>query len=297
MNPILLAVTLGDKVDTVFHAFDMWVFSIFGAIQSPIMTAIADIFTVFGDENFMIPMVVLGVALCFFKKTRKVGFAIIFSVLIGTIITNVIAKPMFLRIRPYNSLQGDADYWKWYLGAGGLSESDYSFPSGHTTGAFDLAVGIGLALRAEKKKGVSWIPAILAVGTMCSRVYLMVHYATDVLGGMIIGTFAGFVGFGLSVLVCKLFEKVKFLDKIDLYRLFKNGINPKAALCALFVVLIAFFCISYIPSLSEGGDVERCAYNEEYDCYNAARVGEEKYPAIDGKNYCKIHWKQLSNAD
>lgn len=297
MNPLMLVVTLGDKVDTMFHSFDMLIFSIFGAIQCPFMTAVADIFTVFGDENFMIPMVVLGIALCFFKKTRKIGFAIIFSVLIGTILTNVVAKPMFLRIRPYNSLQADADYWAWYIGAGALSESDYSFPSGHTTGAFDMAVGIGLALRSEKKKGLSWIPAILALGTMCSRVYLMVHYATDVLGGLIIGTIAGIIGFLLSLLVCKLFSKVAFLDRIDLNRLFKNGINTKSAKCAVAIVLVAFFCMSYIPSLSEGGDVERCAYNEEYNCYNEARVGEEKYPPINGKNYCKIHWKQLNNAD
>ena len=41
-------------------------------------------------------------------------------------------------------------------------------------------------------------------------------------------------------------------------------------------------------------DEIKCAYSDEYDCNNKARIGEEKYPAIDGKNYCKIHWKQLT---
>ena len=56
------------------------------------------------------------------------------------------------------------------------------------------------------------------------------------------------------------------------------------------------FFYAFIPSLTEGGDkAVRCAYNEEYDCYNEARVDDKDYPAIDGKNYCKIHWKQLND--
>lgn len=293
MYPILLATTLGDKVDTMFHGLDMWFFHLFGTIQCSFFTEVARFFTVFGDERFMFPIVALAIGLCFFKRTRKLGFALIFAIIIGTLVTNLIAKPMFLRLRPYNTLQGDADYWGWYIALGGLSESDYSFPSGHTTGAFEMAVALGIYLRANKKKGLSYIPLLLAIGTMCSRVYLMVHYATDVIGGAIVGTIAGVLGYALAILICKLFEKVKFLDAIDLERLCKNGINNRAGICAIMVVVVVFFMISYIPSFHEGGDIPRCAYNEEYDCYNAARVDDEKYTPIDGKEYCKIHWKQL----
>ena len=53
--------------------------------------------------------------------------------------------------------------------------------------------------------------------------------------------------------------------------------------------------MSYIPAISEGGeDAHRCAYVGEYDCMNEARVDDEDYSPIDGKEYCKIHWKQLS---
>ena len=83
------------------------------------MTGVAKFFTAFGDENFTIPIVVLSVVLCFFKRTRKYGFSILFAVIIGTLITNVIAKPMVLRIRPYNTLQQNADYWSWYIGSRG----------------------------------------------------------------------------------------------------------------------------------------------------------------------------------
>ena len=298
MNPILLAAaTLGDKFDSAFYTFDMWVYSFFGSIQCGFLTIVSKIFTTFGDEAFVIPMAILGIVLCFFKKTRKYGFALVFAIAIGTIATNVIFKPMALRIRPYNTLQDNAEYWKWYVGAGMLSESDYSFPSGHTTAAFEMASAMFLCFRSDGKKKIAWIFPVVAVCTMCSRVYLMVHYASDVVAGFIIGTLAGICGYFLAKLVCKIFEKVKFLDAIDVEKISKkeDGFNKKAVSAIICIAILGIFCYAFIPSLSEGGeDAIRCAYSEEYDCQNEARLDDEKYPAIDGERYCKIHWKQLS---
>lgn len=293
MNPILM--TLGDSVDQIFKGFDLWVFHFFGSMQCTFLNYVAKFFTSFGDEAFMIPMVVFGVVLCFFKKTRKYGFSIIFAVLIGTIITNVVAKPMFLRIRPYNTLQGNADYMGWYQFAGSLSESDYSFPSGHTTAATELAVAMFLCFRSDKKK-IAYIFPVIALCTAGSRVYLMVHYSTDVIGGLIVGIVSGVCGYFLMKLVMLLFVKTKIDDKIDLAKVFKGLTEKskgKAAPAAIVIAVFAIFLISFIPLLSEGGE-QVCAYNGDYNCLNAAKVDDEKYPAIDGKEYCKIHWKQLS---
>jgi undecaprenyl-diphosphatase len=299
MNPLLLvATTFGDKIDSTFYAFDMWVYSFFGGIQCGFLTIVAKMFTSFGDEAFVIPMAIFAIVLCFFKKTRKYGFALLFAIAIGTIVTNVLVKPMVLRIRPYNTLQGNADYWAWYIGAGALSESDYSFPSGHTTAAFEMAVSMFLCFRSEGKKIIAWVPLAVAVCTMGSRVYLMVHYATDVIGGLIVGTVAGVCAYFLSKLACAIFSKVKFLDAIDVEKLFKKGISSKVSIAVIGVVIVVLFCVAFVPSLSEGGDdAIRCAYNQEYDCQNEAKVDDEKYPAIDGENYCKIHWKQLSGVE
>lgn len=288
MNPILLATTLGDKLDVIFKSFDLWVFSFFGHMQSDFLTIVAKFFTTFGDEKFTIPFVIIGIVLCFFKKTRKMGFTIIFAMIIGTIVTNAIAKPMFLRIRPYNTLQENADYFKWYVGAGELSESDYSFPSGHTTAAVEIATALFICFKKDKKK-IAYLFPVLALCVMGSRVYLMVHYATDVIGGLIIGIIAGVIGYALALLVCK----IKLLDKIEAEKLFKK-VNPKVGPIAIIIVVVALFCYSFIPSLTEGG-AQICAYNEDYNCRNAARIDDEKYPAIDGKEYCKIHWKMLNN--
>ncbi|MCR5207057.1 MAG: phosphatase PAP2 family protein [Eubacterium sp.] len=304
MYPMLIFVTaaLGDKIDSLFYGFDIAIYKIFGAVQNGVLTQVAKIFTAFGDENFVIPLAVLGVVLCFFKKTRKYGFALIFAIAIGTLVTNVIVKPMALRIRPYNTLQNApiwGEYKKWYQAAGALSESDYSFPSGHTTAAFEIAIAMALCFRSEGKKALSWVFPVIAVLVMCSRVYLMVHYPSDVIGGFIVGTCAGAIAFFLSKAVCKLFEKPA-LDKIDLERISKKGFNPKVVTAVICVAVIGMFCNSYIPALSEGGDAKRCEYVGEYECNNEARVDDDKYYPLDTDKdgteeyYCKIHWKQLN---
>lgn len=287
MDTILLAASLGDKIDRLFYNFDLFIFGLFGHINNSFFTQVAKFFTAFGDENFVIPVLILSIVLCFFKKTRKFGFSILFAIIIGTLLTNVIFKPMFLRIRPYNTLQNVEEYMTWYNASGRLSESDYSFPSGHTTAAFEIATALAICFAKDNRKKIAAFFPIIAIGTMCSRVYLMVHYPTDVLGGMIIGIFAGIIGCLIAKLICK----IRTLDKIDAGKLFKKS-NPKLGITLIVISVIAIFCYSYIPAINEG-NAQVCAYNEEYDCLNAARVDDEKYPAIDGKEYCKIHWKQL----
>ena len=304
MNVLTLTATLGDKFDTVFYGFDMWVYSLFGSIQCGFMNVLAKIFTSFGDENFIIPVALLAIILCLFKKTRKYGLALGLSIAIGTAVTNIVLKPMVLRIRPYNTLQGNAEYFGWYKFAGMLSEADYSFPSGHTTGAFEIAVASMLCLREAGYKKTSFIPPVIAFGTMCSRIYLMVHYPSDVVAGFIAGTLSGVIAFFLAKLILVIVEKNKVLsnlnDSIDLEKLFKNRkVKKKTVSTAIVISLFAFFLFSFVPACFEGGEkAVRCAYSgNDYKCYNEAKVDDEDYPPIDGKCYCKIHWKQLSGEE
>ena len=185
---------------SIFDSFDMSVFTFFGEqIQNATMNIVANFITFFGGSEFVMPMAVLGLVLSFFKRTRKFGMAVLFAVLVGTLLTNVIFKPMFDRPRPYVYYAENPLFMSWYEFAGAHVESDKSFPSGHTTAAFEIGVALFLVLN----KKYSWVFPVFSVLVGLSRIYLMVHYVTDVLGGVVIGTFAGIMGYVIMTALMK----------------------------------------------------------------------------------------------
>ena len=203
---------------SIFDSFDMSVFTFLGEqIQSAAMNIVANFITFFGGSEFVIPMAVLGLVLCFFKKTRKFGMAVLFAVLVGTLITNLVMKPLFARPRPYVYYADNPLFMSWYEFAGAHVESDKSFPSGHTTAAFELGIAMFLVLN----KKYSWIFPVCSVLVGLSRIYLMVHYVTDVLGGVLVGTFAGIMGYLIMKAIMKKLENSKLAD-FDLAEKFKK---------------------------------------------------------------------------
>lgn len=195
---------------SVFDGFDMGVFTFFGEqIQSAAMNVVAEFITFFGGSEFVTPMAVLGAILILFKKTRKFGMAVLFAVLVGTLCTNLILKPIFARPRPFIYYADNPVFMGWYEFAGSHIENAYtSFPSGHTTAAFELGVALFLVLN----KKYSWIFPVFSALVGLSRIYLMVHYATDVLGGVVVGTFAGIMGYLIMKAIMKKTENTKFAE-------------------------------------------------------------------------------------
>lgn len=290
MTPLLLVGSIGSQFDTLFYNFDYSIFSFMGSIQDQFLTFIAKCFTALGTEIFVALIAVMGLVMIFFKRTRKVGIALVFAVIIGTLITNIIVKPMILRIRPYNTLQYDAEYWAWYVGAGMMSESDYCFPSGHTTGFTEIAVALCLCYATSKRRAARafcWIFPVIALFVGASRIYLMVHYPTDVLAGFIVGIFAGVAGFLLSTLILH-----KWSGKEEVQQLYKTNLHPAGVVAIILAVCVTFTMSASNVFTSGGADAIRCEYNGEYDCQNEAATSS-KYPPIDGKYYCKIHWNEL----
>lgn len=127
-----------------------------------------------GDEGIL--WIILGIILLFWKKTRPIGLTMLISLLFDFLIINVTLKDLIARPRPFvvneaiTPLITDVSPYR-------------SFPSGHSGGSF--AAMFALYKWVPKRIG---IPAlILAALVALSRLYVGVHYPTDILTGCIIG--------------------------------------------------------------------------------------------------------------
>lgn len=139
----------------------------------------------------------LSIALMFFTKTRKLGVCIFGSVTLGAILTNLILKDIIARPRPF----WPGEYYDW----GYPIEDGYSFPSGHVT-AISAAMFV-VFLMCNKKW--SWIgfPLILLMGF--ARIYLMAHYFTDVIAGIMVGVLSGTIAYFITKLIYYYLNKYK----------------------------------------------------------------------------------------
>lgn len=148
------------------------------------------IITRFGDGG-VFWILVAALLLCL-PKTRKIGLSMGLALLMGFVVGNLILKNLVARIRPYD-LNPAVELLVERL-------KDYSFPSGHTLASFEGAV---VLLRRDKRLG---IPAIvLAVLVAFSRLYLYVHYPTDVLAGVVLGTIFAILA---CIIIDKAYEKL-----------------------------------------------------------------------------------------
>ena len=135
-------------------------------------------------------LILLSISLIVYKPTRRYGTAMLLGLSISFLITNCCVKPFVARPRPY--IDQSSDYYKMWLTVGQATESDKSFPSGHTTAAAGSMVGLFLATR---RKRISWLVFLFPVLMALSRIYLVVHYPTDVIGGIIVGLIGGTAGY------------------------------------------------------------------------------------------------------
>ncbi len=129
---------------------------------------------------------ILAFALLIPKQTRKAGIAALIGLAVGALITNVTLKNIVARTRPYEVIQG--------LSLLIERQHDFSFPSGHTCASFSAACALYLTLPRR------WGIVCLALASLIalSRLYVGVHYPSDVLGGLLVGIFSGWVGWKLQ---------------------------------------------------------------------------------------------------
>ncbi len=158
-------------------------------VRTDFLTPIMKLITHLGDKGIF--WILIAVVMLFFKKTRPLGImagiALVFSVLIN----NVIIKPNVGRIRPYEVVDG----LKLLI----ERQDDPSFPSGHSGASF--AAAVVFLVKGPRKIG---IPAIIMAALIAfSRLYVGVHYPTDVICGIITGTCCAIISFMIWCIVEK----------------------------------------------------------------------------------------------
>ena len=169
--PLAGFVALADEVHEFesFH-FDAPLLWKMHGLHSPGLDQFFTLLSKLGYEWFLIPAdVLIVVALLWRKRWREASFVAISFV--GSALLNLGSKQFFQRDRP--------SLWESIA-----PESTFSFPSGHAMGSMTLAVTVALLAWNTRWR---WPVLVLAPGfsvlVSVSRVYLGVHYPSDILAG------------------------------------------------------------------------------------------------------------------
>lgn len=145
--------------------------------------------------NYGLIWILIALVFCVVPKWRKAGLGILLALALAHIVGNMFLKNLIARPRPYVIHPGID------LKIGHLKE--FSFPSGHTITSFAAVFALPSDLGAIKR-----VLALVAVGIAFSRLYLFMHYPSDVLGGALIGMIIGY-----SVTCIPWFKIIKNVDK------------------------------------------------------------------------------------
>jgi undecaprenyl-diphosphatase len=237
-----------DAIFNSFLSFDLGVFEWIQSIQSPILTSIMVVITTLGDEGII--FIAAGLVLFATKKYRKIGLAMLLSLAVMVVLNNLVLKELLSRVRPFYlfDLEGLLADKQAFIDKGRLDKfemmvesikaataqypemaaewlakyqypdfveklTSFSFPSGHTSSAFAACAAI---LFINRKIG---IPAMVFAALMgFSRIYVEVHYCTDVIGGAIVGIIYAVVGVLLAKALYPVIEKIFALIKEKVFK-------------------------------------------------------------------------------
>ena len=150
-------------------------------LHMPFLDKIMVFITRLGDAGII--WIVLCIVLLLIPKTRKSGAVMVAALVVDVLLCNIVLKNLVARTRPYDVNTGV------HLLVAKLH--DYSFPSGHTAASFASVTALYLAGEMKLWKFALVLACLIAI----SRLYLYVHYPTDVLGGILFGVISGYLGY------------------------------------------------------------------------------------------------------
>jgi undecaprenyl-diphosphatase len=147
-------------------------------------------------KNFHLLFFILWLLMIFSKnyRFRIAGWTILITVIFSDILSSKILKHIFLRPRPFETLE---NVYKL------VSSGGPSFPSSHAVNSFVAATLIMLFFKNPIYTAVAYTVAVISA---FSRVYVGVHYPSDIIFGAVIGFFIGWIAY-------KIVEKIFKLEK------------------------------------------------------------------------------------
>lgn len=158
-----------------------WEFDFLVALQgmrTPLMDTVMAFLSNLGNAGIL--WICISVVLLLIPKYRKAGLEMLVSIAITYVIGNLILKNLVARPRPCDNV---AQYQSIIDSLVVARPHDWSFPSGHSMNGFTASVAL---LCNNRKMG---IPAVILAALIAfSRLYNFMHFPTDVLAGIAIGT-------------------------------------------------------------------------------------------------------------
>ena len=145
-------------------------------VLSPLMIVLSTL------GNLGVIWILLGIALLCKKKYRRAGIAVFIGLTFSLVVGNGVLKHWLMRARPC------LDYPWMPMLVQVPAANDFSFPSGHTFGSFAAAAAMFSGVK--RRWGMAALGLAAAIGF--SRIYLFMHYPSDVFAGAVLG-----IGFGL----------------------------------------------------------------------------------------------------
>lgn len=142
-----------------------------------VLSYIMIFFTKLGDYGFiwLLMIAYLGV----FKKEKKKALVLLFALIGVSLIGNIVLKNIFMRPRPFVTYP--------YIDLLIQAPSGYSFPSGHSSSSFMMAYMLSYFYPKQRK----WFWCLACVIAI-SRMFLFVHFPTDILAGAVLGIGLGY---------------------------------------------------------------------------------------------------------
>ncbi len=159
--------------------FDVAEFSLVNHLTNPLLTKIMILMSFLGSSKFLLPAYVILVSWLLWKKQKRMALYYALIGIISTVLVHFL-KIVFHKIRPSNPLSG--------------ALATFGFPSGHAASSF-IFYGLIICLvwranlETKYKYLLSIILGLITLMISFSRIYLHMHFASDVFGGICIGIF------------------------------------------------------------------------------------------------------------